>query len=597
MSQHDESLWLLKSSGRILGPYSLKKVSDLLRSKEIVPLDEVCLPKKRWQYLRDQKEFHRVIEEIRVQQIKSASENTETMGAQVDDMTASVTEALQNAVSDELTGDIEPLNDELTQDIPIRDIIEDTARDVSDTGRMEEGIKSKRYGTQEIAKKNVQSFSKTVWNFTFVTVVIVSVILLTNHFLIKPRNKNSMNLNDLTIANAFYTNGKYTEALKYYKKAYQSNPENKEPYIRYGTLLIALDRQTVEGKRILNEAMEFDPRNRVYSLAGMGLANLFEQDLNSAEKNFNEVLKLDPNLTSAIINLGWMAEINKDIKKAIENYSSSIIKGSGRLDNSAYIYLSKALISLWKETGNLKYLNEAKNNLLSIVDDRLDYRQEGLFLLSYIYSQLDQAELFFETMEKLLDTDPYLTREHAHDLNVYHDGISWSAFFNMCEEIYKKHNQEASAVTLSGYCALRAEKFNIAEMRFTELVNIRTKNPLLLAHHAFFLQVMDRGSASALTLGKAIEENKKNKKYNLPLVLQARSCQTEQDISCAIEKWQELSDKDEKSIEAKSYLVLLKAQQGQFSGLDSLVREARSISPNYAPAKYAETFLYDSKNK
>ena len=597
MSAQDSQQWLVKSSGRILGPFSQKKVVELLRSKEIFPLDEICLPRRRWQYLRDQKEFTKILEEIRIQQIKEASEHTETMGSQVDDMTASVTEAIQNSISDELTGDVDPINDDLTVDIPIREVEEAKTRDVSSTGKVESAAKGKRYGTQDVAKRNVESFTNIIWRFTFFTIFIVSGILAVNHFLIKPEKRNAMTLNDLTMADALYTNGKYAESLHYYRKAYLLNPNNKEPYVRYGTLLIAIERQTVEGKRILQEAMEFDPRNRIYSLLGMGLANLMEGDTQFAEESFQESLKYDPNLTAAIINLGWLSERNGNFKQAIENYSSAIIRGAGRIDNSPYIYLSKALIHQWQQSGDLKYLNEAKNNLLTIVDERLDYRQEGLFLLAFIYSQLKKAESFFETLEKLLDTDPYLTREHAHDLNVYHDGISWNAFFDMCEDIYKRHNQEASAVTLSGYCALRAEKWDIAERRFAELVNIRVKNPLLLAHHAHYLNMTDKASAAALTLGKAVEENKKNKKYNLPIILLARSCQTEGDIDCAIEKWQELAHKDEKSVQAKSNLVILKAQNGAVSGLDSLVREALILSPNYAPAKYAETFLYDIKNR
>ncbi|MCB0389865.1 MAG: tetratricopeptide repeat protein [Bdellovibrionales bacterium] len=597
MSQREEALWLVKSGGRILGPYSKRKVSELLRTKEVVPLDEVCLPRKRWQYIRDHKEFSRVIEEIRIQQIKDASDHTETMGAQFDDMTASVTEALQSEFNDELTGDVEPVNDELTQDIPIKVLQQEMARDVSATGVVESGGNAKRFGTQAEAKKNIKSFSGYIWKFTFVTLAIVIALISANYLIIKPSNTKNKNQNALTIANGFYTNGKYKDALKFYKRAYSVNTDNKEPYVRYGTLLIAIDRETVEGKRILKESLNLDPANKIYVLTGIGLANLIDKDYTFAEKNFQEALNIDPNNTSSLINLGWLAERKGDYEQAIKHYGSAIIKGADRIDNSAHIYLSKALISKWKKSGNVKFLNEAKNNLLTIVDQKFDYRQEGLFLLSYIYSQLNRGEAFFDSLERMLDTDPKLTEDHAHDLNVYHDGISWRALFNMCEEIYQRHNQEASVVTMSGYCSLRADKLDIAENRFTELVNMRTKNPLLLAHQAFYLQNMERESAAAITLGKAVDENKKRKKYNLPIILEAQTCQEIGDIECAIEKWQELLSRDRNSIQAKSNIVILNTKKGNYKGMDAMAQDAKSISPNYAPAKYAETFLYDSKKR
>ncbi len=600
MSDQDQAFWLVKSSGRILGPYTKNRIRDLLREKEVVALDEVGLPKRKWNYIRDQKEFSGVLEELRIQQIKSGSDKTQTVGSHIDDITGSVTEAIIEDSADELTSDVEPLNFELTQEIPIQGDLEITAaRDVTKTGRVVETNEpsSKRYGTEEQAKKNVSSFAQRLWRTTLYILAFSAILLVVNHYVLSPKSKSTKNYSELTIADAFYTNGMYERALKYYKKAYESGHENKEPLLRYGTLLIQLDRNTVEGVNLLQESLNFDPRNRVYVYAGIGLANIFDGNHIFANKHLREALNIEPNLTSAIVNLGWLRQREGAIDEAIDLYSSSIIKGAGRVDNSPYIYLSKALIEKWKKSGNQKYLDEAKNTLLSIVDNKTDYRQEALLLLTYIYSQASKSEDYFSTLERTLDTDPLLTSEHSHDLNIYHDGISWGSFIRMCDEIYEKNKQDSSAVALSGYCLLKGKDLVRAEQRFKELANKRTQSPLLLAVHAFYHQVVGNESHAAITLGKAIEGNKSGRKYSLPLILEARTCQEIGDDECALKKWKELLQKEEKNIQALSNIVILQTKKGNIQGLDTYVRDARLISDNYAPARYAETFLYDTKNK
>lgn len=601
MSDSDKATWLIKSSGRILGPFTKNRIRDLLRDKEIVALDEISLPKKKWSYIRDQKDFQDVIEEMRVQHLKSGHDKTQTMGASFDEITGSVTEAILNQQLDELTSDVEPLNYDLTQDIPslndIDQIQQIQVRDVTRTSADESTTTTKHYGMHKEGAKNVTSFSQTLWRITLVVIFLSFVSLSVHKYFIKPQTQSQKNQNDISIANAFYTNGLYEQALVNYKKAFASGLDSKEPLLRYGTLLIQIERNTVEGVKMLEEALKFDPRNRVYVNAGIGLANIFDGDYIFAAKNLKDALDIEPNLTSAIVNLGWLRQREGALSDAIQLYSSAIIKGAGRVDNSPYIYLSKALVEKWKKTGDTKALNEAKNTLLSILDTKTDYKQEALFLLTYIYSQSAKTDEYFSTLERMLDTDPYLTGEHAHDLNIYHEGISWNSFIEMCEEIYRKNKEDASAVALSGYCSLRGGDLRKAEMRFSELANKRTQSPLLLGLHAYYHLQSSNDSHAAITLGKAIEMNKSGRQFSLPIILEARTCQELGDNECAIKKWKELLQKDEKNIQALSNIVILNIKKGSVQSLDSYVRDARSLSDNYAPARYAETYLYENRKK
>jgi len=267
VSDSDKANWLVKSSGRILGPFTKNRIRDLLRDKEIVALDEICLPKKKWSYIRDQKEYFDVLEEMRVQQLKMGHDKTQTMGASFDEITGSVTEAVLNQQLDEMTSDVEPLNYDLTQDIPSlndqEQIQQINVRDVTQASVEEVPSSTKHYGLRQEAAKNVNSFSQTLWRITLVVIFLSFVSLSVHKYFIKPKTQNLKNKNEISIANALYTNGLYEQSLANYKIAYASGLEFKEPLLRYGTLLIQIERNTVEGVRILEEALKFDPRNRV----------------------------------------------------------------------------------------------------------------------------------------------------------------------------------------------------------------------------------------------------------------------------------------------------------------------------------------------
>ena len=47
----NDAIWLVKSSKRILGPFSISEIENLLRTKEISITDEVIAPNSRWKVL------------------------------------------------------------------------------------------------------------------------------------------------------------------------------------------------------------------------------------------------------------------------------------------------------------------------------------------------------------------------------------------------------------------------------------------------------------------------------------------------------------------------------------------------------------------
>jgi hypothetical protein len=72
-----EKKWLIKSESKILGPYSFDQIIELLRKKQISIIDEIRDPETRWLYVRENKDFQNVVEEIR-KDLDSKQESTKT---------------------------------------------------------------------------------------------------------------------------------------------------------------------------------------------------------------------------------------------------------------------------------------------------------------------------------------------------------------------------------------------------------------------------------------------------------------------------------------------------------------------------------------
>ena len=105
--------WLVKSSGRIRGPFTKSQVEQLLKTREFVPLDEVSQPFSRWQTIRDVGEFAKIVEEIRLGSLKYSED---TISSTLDSTgTMTLTENLNDQYIDERTDDFSHYSNNLDE--------------------------------------------------------------------------------------------------------------------------------------------------------------------------------------------------------------------------------------------------------------------------------------------------------------------------------------------------------------------------------------------------------------------------------------------------------------------------------------------------
>ena len=95
-----EKKWIIKSENRILGPYSFDQIIDLLQKKQISIIDEIRDPETRWLYVRENKDFKNVVEEIR-KEIDARQESTKTYQSSAGTSTTTTTTTTATTTTNE----------------------------------------------------------------------------------------------------------------------------------------------------------------------------------------------------------------------------------------------------------------------------------------------------------------------------------------------------------------------------------------------------------------------------------------------------------------------------------------------------------------
>ena len=408
MIDSQKQLWLVKTSGQILGPLNVFEIEALLRSKELVVLDEVCLPQKRWTYIRDEKTFVRIIEELREEDFSSdIDEHTETVGVSNEEMTVSLTDALAT----------EPgKGSEIVYDA-VEEIVNEPHHK-KNTGNEQVA----RYGTTQTVQQEINRFSKSLRLGLVFFVIVIAGFFAFRVFVSEPKQAAIQTADYVSDGFKALRIGEYALALENFENAYEVDSTRQEIYVFLGALLIQVNNETVRGKRFLHEVLDFDGPNKKYAYTGLGVANLVDSELRFAKKSFESALALDPEYKSALINLATVHFYKGNYDRAIEVASKVINLGAD--DKIVFFVVADSYIKKWESSKDPKNLVKAKEAVNSIKIYGYDYRQESWIYEKYI-NYLQGVKTSEKDLLDIIEINPHLTSEHRHDIMAFRNNISW----------------------------------------------------------------------------------------------------------------------------------------------------------------------------
>lgn len=573
MDVENEKLWMVKSSGRILGPYTKSEISDLLRTREVVVLDEVLKPTRRWMHIRDEAAFAKIVEELRHENLH---EKTDDTTAEMGSSTVSSTEPIDQ-MSDDLT---EEIGINLTQDAEFVELSDIPVNEKKEESKPRDGYASYGLSSDPNVKKRAQKSTQLMWVLTLVIIFGVVGFIGYKQYVIGPQQQQKISADYVTEGKEALMLGRYQEALQSFKKANTLAPNNTNIYVYLGPLLIQLEGQTVMGKRMLTMALESEGAYKLQAWTGIGLAEMANGDLSRAEQAFDRALQLDPTYFPALINLGVIAQ-NRGEHLQSKNYLRAAVD-KGATEGEAYLLLAQSHIYQAESENTEEELSQAQQVIQDYLESGYDYLQEANFLSSYISflnKDFQRADL---KINNLLDVDPQLTQDHYHTLFTNKERTSWEHFLKWCQQMTGEMPASARISGLQSLCLLNAGQKMEAKKVIDAAVAQEPKDPLVQALYAHVLQKNGLNEESSVALGKASQFDVKNE-YKLPLILQARFCQEQGDWACAQENWTDLLSIDSASLPAIVGLAQVHFKNQDLSEAEKLLQRGLKLSPQYKP--------------
>lgn len=420
-----EKKWIIKSENRILGPYSFDQIIDLLQKKQISIIDEIRDPETRWLYVRENKDFKNVVEEIR-KEIDARQESTKTYQSSagtVTTTTATATSATGNLGFEELLQKTKTdinVNEDTNADYQTKDVevVRETITPRVEPSPIIKIENAKMYGVQTDAavQNQITSYSTRLRIMLAALIILVGssyggYVYFKKQNVIKKEEAMVAQVRQLRYANLFQ---KATEAYMALPEPYQKN-----------MLLQLLDMYPVLEK---NGAINAE---QIKTL-----------------KNSNINLTIDQKVNIDLINF-WLAAKDQNYGQASDNLTLATQKDSSNKlikENQAWLSLKKSsakesydqFVAIKVENqnpplGRMLFGRVAAYMRLADVDKAK--------LSASLLNEIDKYTIVqFNLRKELLLAQIYLAKE-ANDDPIYNDALK--AFFNtvpMLSEQFIKPN-------------------------------------------------------------------------------------------------------------------------------------------------------------
>ena len=552
-----QTKWLIRSSGVIKGPYLKIEIEELLSSRELVVIDEVCEPMGFWRPIRDKNEFAKIVEILRIKTIE-AHEGGAEFGLD-DSMTMNL-------------GDDEDL------------VVEE---DTSTEYHKDFNEKVKAYGTKpsEEAILGAKKSGLNLWR-TLVLLLILggTGVFVKINYLDKEKQIISAE-KYIELANRQLRLGLYNQALGNYKEAYEIDQGNLSIHLYLGSLLIQVDQSYLLGRRLLKNIITQHGPYIKLAETGVGLSYLQESEFKLAEKHFQNSLSIDRTYTPAYVNIGVIKLLEEKHREAIEYLKAAV--EDGEKDAAARLLLSMAYLKKWEVDPQLFYLVEAQKSILKNTEIHAAYYQESLLIQTYIESILGDRDVKNLELEKILNVNPDLTLAHRKNIFIDRSLLDWEAFYDWCKTLSQRGRGNYHRALL-GYCELRSGDFRKGLSQLERSTLKDPNNPLFLALYSYGLYKSGRQSEAKVALSRAekTEDGKKlenNSFSNLKYIMKLKFCESQKNTDCMQANWATIYKNDQQSLEAITGLAQSYLKSGDRNQAFMYYKKALKISKDYMP--------------
>lgn len=562
--------WLVKSSGRILGPFATEKIAELLRTREISVLDEISKPLRRWQTIQYHEEFRDVVESMRKAVLSEKTEATWTPTNQT-----SATQTLTDVVDGDLTEEISQI-DGFTS--TAKEIVIHNVKEQREVAPFAGGRYQASNVTNPAMQRQIEKTTRGLWLVTGIVLLVALGFILQKRWSMNSEARLSPASFKQQIANMVQA-GRYTEALKELKSYFPDPNQAGDLAIYYGSLLIQVENQTVLGRRLLNTVISQKKPEVKQAYTGLGVADTVDGQWDSAEGNFNRALAIDSEYVPALTNLAFVKLQKGDYANSKTIAAKAL--GLNPDQGEALLTLVEAQLFLYKANSNLSDLNQTNHKVREFIARPGDFFNELGFYELYI-DYLNRDRGLSDRMQSYLDKDPRLTQDHRHNVFIYRGRAPSKIMARFCEQMTENLGDEPRVSALSAACKVSEQRWDLARKAIEKSVQQAPKDPLIQAWYSLILKESGDPEQASVILGRAMEFNRRNE-FGLPTLLQARFCQQQNDVDCARQNYQRLYERDLEYLPAIAGQAWVHAQQKSFGEAVKNIEHGLKRSPYYIP--------------
>jgi tetratricopeptide (TPR) repeat protein len=580
-----DQVWIVKSAGLVLGPFSFVELTQALKDKTVSLLDEVRTPTTRWGFVRETPQLTELVKIIRETESKQSGRtarliidgNTDSEGTESISATLKMIETTPAPVS--------AFSDELTRPIStIPATVEGKKNNSQNSARVIAGVVPQPHGQIEIPtfknrKANILALIKSKKFLTLGAAAIVVLYLAV--FFALPGKRHAVRSEGSSaelfkLAQRMKSIGFYDKALMMYERALGTKPA--DPLIKYEMLPLYLQSESGTGKaqqlakELVNDhSLTPDMLAKVSNWSGIALMR--QRLFPAAEAQFANAEREFPMFTPIGIN------------RAVNQYflgqlQESIVALEALKDHGIahpLIPLTQALATLYLPSEKL-----STTDLKNIIDElarglslHRDFATVSLLFIASLQDRGGANEEVNKTINRILEETPGIDRAYAHDLDEDFSVISWSRIKGVCENLAARHAMDAPGMALSVFCKIENEDWNAATGALNTALQRYPEDQHLLALQGVILKNQGNGHDAKDILA--------NNQTRTGLLVRSQICLEEKDLPCSEAALQALLSKDGNDPEALTGLVQLDLLRNKRDLAQQTAERALSSTSNFRP--------------
>lgn len=607
-----DTLWLVKSGDRVLGPFATGEVIRRLRAKELVVIDEVIAPQSRWRHIRDEALFSSVVDEIRTG-LMSVRDDTEVgeSGAETitnrgsDDKTprvefqggtgihGSATNAkFDSSINVSRISDAEIVSESTEREVishgGVRDLNREARSGKSGGSSKSSGSKSSNVhstlsytppsGRESESGASVRKTSRALWGIVAVAVAILGASFYFFRVApVKRAQQRALEVQELRKeADRAWSRGEFVRSQKLYEQINKEPHLDMETDLRAAILKLRLDRETLAAKRRLEDLMPrlTSSESKTRAKIALAIASLQSDEPLEAQNSLARLVR-EPES-------GPIAYFNLAVAQATSGLRPDAIQNLRKLETHTALGAPSKLLR------SLLHLKDGQArpaaNAVEIEDLRTAgaYRQEML-TIGAVADWLDgNKKRSMTRLKQALESDPFQTEEFYFDPLLYLEILRWKQILPLVKD-FAERVKTNSAKALYALALVKADRKTEAASLINESLSAKTNDPEMQAANAYLLMLQGRDDEARAALKFA----KPTQGETVPQasILEARLCERAGDQNCSLQTWTALTKSDSAAASTLAAQVAVARADSQIVSERSAqaVERLKVLFPNSIP--------------